>query len=235
MKNYLFLISLLALATLNSCIKDKKCREKQPILLEQEMKDWIYFQPGSYWIYEDSVTKTVDSVYVTEAKIEREEHILSSENCPYRIEDRVYITTGSTLGKKIQIDGAYSLGTGVINDTTNTRGTATIRNQNHLGGDGGFSKYMFFPVVQGTIGRWASSWTFIKHDTIFLTYEVKGKMFENVLRVHDNANGAYSAETKFYHAKHVGVIRKEIYEMDKDNPNPKLLHVWELINYKVIQ
>jgi hypothetical protein len=234
MKRYLFLFSLLVLTTLYSCQKDKKCRELSPILLEQEMKDWIYFQPGSYWIYEDSVTNTVDSVYVTEAKIERKEHILSNEKCPYRIEDRVYITTGSTLGKKIQIDGAYSLGTGVINDTTNTRGTATIRNQNHLGGDGGFSMYMFFPVVQGTIGRW-TGFGLIKHDTIFPTYEVKGKVFENVLRVHDNANGAYGAETKFYHAKHIGVIRKEIYEMDRDNPNPKLLQVWELIDYKVIQ
>ncbi|MBX2986187.1 MAG: hypothetical protein KF882_09510, partial [Bacteroidia bacterium] len=136
---------------------------------------------------------------------------------------------------EIQLDGRYGLSTGVSNDTTNTHGTVMINNLNHTSGDGGYSKYMFFPVVQGTIGRWASSWTFIKHDTIFPIYEVAGKQYENVLRVHDNANGAYNAETKFYHAKHIGVIKKEIYEMDKDNPNPKLLQVWELTDYKVIQ
>ncbi|MCO5254275.1 MAG: hypothetical protein M9892_07940 [Bacteroidetes bacterium] len=70
---------------------------------------------------------------------------------------------------------------------------------------------------------------------LFTPYGIAGKQYENVLRVHDTGNGAYNAETKFYHAKHIGVIKKEIYEMDKDNPNPKLLQVWELTDYKVIQ
>jgi hypothetical protein len=234
MKTNTFLTySILTLSFFQSC--EKKCIEKTPILLEQEMKDWVYFQSGSYWVYEDSITKAIDSVFVTEAKVEREVYQSSREKCPQAIADRLYVITNSTLGTQIQLSGRYGLGTGVQNDTTNTRGSANIDNLNHSGGDGGFSKYMFFPVVQGTIGRWASSWTFIKHDTIFPTFEVMGKQYENVLRVHDNANGAYNAETKFYHVKHIGVIRKEIYEIDKDNPNPKLLQVWELIDYKVIQ
>ncbi|MCO5254272.1 MAG: hypothetical protein M9892_07925 [Bacteroidetes bacterium] len=235
MKKTILLISTLLLIVLQSCFKEKECRELTPILLEQEMLDWVYFKEGSYWIYRDTISGIMDSIYVTDARIDREEYQSSRENCPSAIYDVIYVITNSSLGYKFQLDGKYGMSSGVHNDTTNIRGNILIRNLNHTGGDGGYSLYMFFPVVQGTIGRWASSWTFIKHDTIFPIYEVAGKQYENVLRVHDNANGAYSAETKFYHAKHIGVIKKEIYEMDKDNPNPKLLQVWELTDYKVIQ
>jgi hypothetical protein len=229
-----FILIFLIFTFFQSC--EKKCKTPtQGPPIEQEMRDWIVFQPGSYWIYFDTITKSTDSVYVVEAKEFSEETYLKHEKCPHTIGHAVNIVLESSIGSRYLIDGGYGFGTGVQNDTTNTRGSSYIWNKNHSGGDGGFSKYMFFPVVQGTIGRWASSWTFIKHDTIFPTFEVMGKQYENVLRVHDNANGAYNAETKFYHVKHIGVIRKEIYEIDKDNPNPKLLQVWELIDYKVIQ
>ncbi|MCO5254276.1 MAG: hypothetical protein M9892_07945 [Bacteroidetes bacterium] len=234
MRKIILLISTLSLIVLQSCFKEKECRELTPILLEQEMLDWVYFKEGSYWIYRDTISGIMDSIYVTNARIDRREYQSSREKCPSRLYDRMYVIINSTSGSEIQLDGRYGLGTGVSNDTTNTRGTVMIDNLNHTGGDGGYSKYMFFPVVQGTIGAW-NGFTFIKHDTIYSTYGIAGKQYENVLRVHDTGNGAYNAETKFYHAKHIGVIKKEIYEMDKDNPNPKLLQVWELTDYKVIQ
>ncbi|MCZ2128730.1 MAG: hypothetical protein LC109_00500, partial [Bacteroidia bacterium] len=83
-------------------------------------------------------------------------------------------------------------------------------------------------------GRW-TGFGLIKHDTIYSEYEVLGKQYENVLRVHDNYNMALGYDTKFYHAKNVGVIRKEIYEINKKYPESKLLHVWELADYKVNQ
>jgi hypothetical protein len=232
MKINFLIYCIITFSLLQSC--EKKCQDKKPILLEQEMKDWIFFQIGSYWIYEDSISKSIDSVYITDAKIERIEYFNPRQKCPKRIADVININFSSILGEKIEINGVYGAGSGVQNDTTNIRGNALIKNLNHSGGDGGHSFYMFFPVVQGTIGAW-NGFTFIKHDTIYPTYNVKGKMFNNVLRIHDTGNGAYNSETKFYHVKHIGVIRKEIYEMDLGNPTPKLLQVWELTNYKVKQ
>ncbi|MBX2986186.1 MAG: hypothetical protein KF882_09505 [Bacteroidia bacterium] len=235
MRKITLLISILLVIILQSCFKEKECREPtEGPPIEQEMRDWIIFQPGSYWIYLDSITNTTDSVFVVETQERSEVTYIKNKKCPHTVGHVAEITMASSLGGKYFISGGYGIGTGAQNDTTNTRGASSIRNINHAGGDGGHSLYMFFPVVQGTIGAW-NGFTFIKHDTIYSTYGIAGKQYENVLRVHDTGNGAYNAETKFYHAKHIGVIKKEIYEMDKDNPNPKLLQVWELTDYKVIQ
>src|SRR5690606_931242 len=108
--------------------------------------------------------------------------------------------------------------------------------KNHSGGDGGISDYMYFPVLQGTVGAW-NGFTIIEHDTIYKQYLLRGNVYENVLRVSDGFNGAYNAITKIYHCKQIGVIKKEIYEWksEDDKTEPELLHVWELVRYEVNQ
>jgi hypothetical protein len=39
----------------------------QTLYIPQEAKDYCYFQPGTYWVYQDSATGELDSVYVYEA------------------------------------------------------------------------------------------------------------------------------------------------------------------------
>ncbi len=39
---------------------------KTPFPVTQSLKDWGYFKKGSYWIFRDSLTLAIDSVYVTQ-------------------------------------------------------------------------------------------------------------------------------------------------------------------------
>jgi hypothetical protein len=199
------------------------------------MKDWIYFDSGSYWIYIDSVTGAYDSVYVTKSVIEIAEFLDKKvSNCVQKRTEAMNIYLESLLGESLRLSGGYGRGSGVSNNTNPVRGSVTIHDQKHSGGDGGYSHYMYFPVLQGTMGF---AFGPIIHDTIYNRFEVLGNSYSNVLRVYDRDNGSYNAITKFYHAKHIGVIRKEIYEWKPrhDNSDPKLLHVWELADYKVSQ
>jgi hypothetical protein len=235
MKHYLILFSLLVLAAISGCKKDKKCPNVSITYLEQEMKDWIYFDSGSYWIYIDSVTGAYDSVYVTKSVIEIAEFLDKKvSNCVQKRTEAMNIYLESSNNKSLILNGAYGRDGGVTNNMNPVSGSVTISNQKYSGGDGGYSHYMYFPVLQGTVGRW-TGFGIIKHDTIYAEYEVHGTKFQNVLQVHDNYNMALGYNTKFYHAKNIGVIRKEYYEIDRDNPNPKLLQVWELAEYKVSQ
>jgi hypothetical protein len=236
----ILILSLLFLLFADSC--KKKCPELKTRYIEQEMKDWILYKPGSYWIYRDSISGGMDSVFKTQTEIEIVENFDNNNKhgkqnpCAYEKYESLTVYYESIIyGQKFSLRGRYGRGSGVQNNTNPVNGSCYIFNENHSGGDGGFSKYMFFPVLQGTVGRWASSWTFIRHDTIYSQHEVEGKAYENVLRVHDNANGAYNADTKFYHAKNIGVIKKEIYQIDQKNPQSELLHVWELVRYEVHQ
>ncbi|MCZ2128988.1 MAG: hypothetical protein LC109_01850 [Bacteroidia bacterium] len=235
MKKSILFISIAILATISSCIKDKKCPDISTILIEQEMKDWMFFDSGSYWIYIDSVTGAYDSVYVTKTEVGITELIDPKESpCPINKREVLVVFFETIAGLKFYISGVYGTGSGVSNNTNPVRGSVSIFNQKHSGGDGGYSHYMYFPVLQGTVGFVFGE---IKHDTIYENYTVLGNTYIDVLRVSDRDNGALNAITKFYHAKHIGVIRKEIYEWKSrhDKSTPKLLHVWELADYKVIQ
>ncbi|MBX2986199.1 MAG: hypothetical protein KF882_09575 [Bacteroidia bacterium] len=240
MKKLILLISIAILATISSCKKDKKCPDISTILIEQEMKDWIVFQPGSYWIYIDSITGSYDSVYVTSTYYDTL-NILHSDlfrnsdsKCIIQSHQEIDIEYETSSGIKYAVGGSYGFGSGVSNNVNPVNGSSSIVNLNHSGGDGGYSHYMYFPVLQGTVGFVFGE---IKHDTIYENYTVLGNTYIDVLRVSDRDNGALNAITKFYHAKHIGVIRKEIYEWKSrhDKSTPKLLHVWELADYKVIQ
>jgi hypothetical protein len=64
-RNLLVTFILLALCTASNC---KKPNPKTPIYLIyrlEDAKEYLYFKPGSYWIYENDSTKEIDSVFVT--------------------------------------------------------------------------------------------------------------------------------------------------------------------------
>lgn len=237
MKHYLLFLGLSILTTLFGCQKDKKCPNVRTTYLEEEMKDWILFDSGSYWVYIDSVTGAYDSVYVTKSGIEIVEFIDPKySKCPELIFESITVYLESSNNKRFVVNGAYGRGSGVINNVNPVNGYVAIHNQKYSGGDGGRSHYMYFPVLQGTVGAW-NGFTIIEHDTIYPEYEVFGKTYQNVLLVSDGYNGALNAITKFYHVKNTGVIRKEIYKFKgfHDAEPLELLHVWELADYKVSQ
>jgi hypothetical protein len=62
------LLLIIITAILNSCTKPKEV-----LTISDEMKDYIMFPSGSYWIYEDTVTGDVDSVRLVEQFIDTQE------------------------------------------------------------------------------------------------------------------------------------------------------------------
>lgn len=243
MKMRFLILTLLFLLFADSCRKKQECKPPKVQIIEQEMIDWVFYKPGSYWIYNDSVTGAYDSVYVTKTYYDTLNFLHSDlfrysnskrRNCIIKSHQVIVIEYESLQGLRYTVGGTYGFGNGVNNNTNPVNGTSQIENLNHSGGDGGYSDYMYFPVLQGTVGRW-TGFGLIKHDTIYSQHEVAGKVYENVLRIHDNYNAALWYDTKFYHVKNIGVIKKEYYKIDQKNPQSELLHVWELVRYEVIQ
>lgn len=70
MKFWVF-FSLLISFIAFSCQKEPTAPPASKTLMpvSQAIKDWGHFKKGSYWIYRDSVTSTVDSVYVTSVSL----------------------------------------------------------------------------------------------------------------------------------------------------------------------
>lgn len=52
-------------------------KEKPTYYMPQEFKDYVMFPEGSYWIYEDSITKNIDSIslYKTNMLVKDDDHV----------------------------------------------------------------------------------------------------------------------------------------------------------------
>ena len=66
MQQNLLTIFLLSIVLLQSC-----CKKNEPApdpyhnyKMPHEMLDYSYFKPGTYWVYQDSVSGAIDSVWV---------------------------------------------------------------------------------------------------------------------------------------------------------------------------
>ena len=70
-KSTLHCFSGMLLLQLSCCKREKP---KDPITIEYklgEIKDYMFFKRGTYWVYEHSITGQIDSQYVTSAAISR--------------------------------------------------------------------------------------------------------------------------------------------------------------------
>ncbi|MCZ2128992.1 MAG: hypothetical protein LC109_01870, partial [Bacteroidia bacterium] len=149
MKKSILFISIAILATISSCKKECRKLEDIPVTkIEQEMYDWVRFDTGSYWIYIDSITGTYDSVYVTNVLLDTS-LFMNERKCVGQRNEEIHVFMKSGYqDQTIHIIGQYNLSSGVSNSPNQTRGVVSIFNQNHSGGDGGYSHYMYFPVLQ---------------------------------------------------------------------------------------
>lgn len=66
-KLYFTLILPLVVFCFVGCHKDRK---PPTYYLPQEVKDYMYFKPSTYWVYKDSVSGALDSVIVKDATTE---------------------------------------------------------------------------------------------------------------------------------------------------------------------
>jgi hypothetical protein len=65
MKTPIQLLMMIAALLFSGCKKDVTV-DDSPLLIPQAVKDYSFFLPGTYWVYIDSVSGRVDSIYVYE-------------------------------------------------------------------------------------------------------------------------------------------------------------------------
>jgi hypothetical protein len=56
----------LIIIVFNSCVK-----ERQPVIydIDQDLKDWMFFDTSTWWLYQNTKTLELDSQYVTKSEI----------------------------------------------------------------------------------------------------------------------------------------------------------------------
>lgn len=211
---------IIMLFTWNAC--DKGCPYKDIMAVHQEMKDWVAFDTGTYWIYIDSLTGQQDTQFVYELAYKLED-TYGSGKCPIkrqRVMERNFAYDSSFT--QFALTGKYD-----TNEKGDTVGTVwcTSKRERALS-----SPYLRFPITEGDTYAYGSKSRYTT-EQLFDQYEVRGILYLDVVCTHDTYSLVEGNETRYYHAKNTGLIKKIIY----DRISKETLAVWELAEYNIVK
>lgn len=213
--NVVLLYLAIIFINISSCKKDKEtvCSSENSVLLPKDALDRFFFRDSSYWIYRDSLSGALDSIWVWQSDLQilnmEKTHPFSKGKCyqagvtyyqsiwlnPYIIE---IMPRTSKMGTEYK-DEVFDIN---IHQGVYFADFALLRGNN----------YINFDPELGII------------DSISSLY-VNGVVFNDILRKNNEDATQIDLYYISYHVKNIGMVK--FIRNDKS--------VWELIRYKIKQ
>ncbi|MEW6468676.1 MAG: hypothetical protein AB1458_07115 [Bacteroidota bacterium] len=208
------------LLVLSSCHRDDPVNPPppSPLSVPQEVKDYCYFKPGSYWVYRDTATGIEDSVFTLSAQTGWDTAIINGKEQAF---EWFQCITRSDL------DGYdYYYWTNMTWKTSDGR-VPVFREKTTIGDYEGktillsdkFSiPNIMYPYSQNGI---------VSFVAVLDSFQINNEAFFNVVKFNDTENITENYNnTNFYISKHIGIIKKELLDSNT---------VWELVRYSITQ
>lgn len=210
-----YLTAALLMLTLSTCKKDdpdcETCQYEQGF---QQVKDWMYFKTGSYWIYEEENSGAIDTLTVYEDW----QGIAQEENDAFLTHT---ISSFDGFFYFYQYNSSFT-----IHCLTEPSCDCekVLRAKGKPGNFVGEGRMFFFPPI---VDNYTGSDGLSEVVEVIENYMLSTGEEANtgVFRTENNASEDFQ-ETKFYISRHIGVVRKELLD---DN------EIWNLIEYDVTQ
>lgn len=176
------------------------------------IKEYVYFNPGSYWIYQDS-HGNIDSMFTYE----------SGEGLDTASGYRYFTSRMHSSYDNYDYRIFYNSGWTTFHPTRHK----VFMNKSGPGDYVGEIILLKYPFVQGNILYWYNE-NDITSEEYYPTYMINGSNFNSVIKMHEtrDVTNDYFQSTNYYIAKNVGIIQEEL--IDSSN-------VWKLIRYNIVQ
>lgn len=183
-----------------------------------DVKNWLYFQPGTYWIYEEATSGDIDSVYVTgdtyddgnsESAFFRCETYSSYYNYYFNyLSDNSSTCTNTFWGEKKCI--------------------IVRRNKTKPGDFVGETVTFFFRPKTGDYGyTWNNTGSITSVENNLDSLELGNQIYYSVPILMETFNITEESQpTRFYFSENIGIIKKELLDSNQ---------VWNLIRYNIVQ
>jgi len=204
----LFYLSVLLF--FNSCRKDKPDNSNEISAQYGQLKDYIYFKKGSYWIYEDK-NGAIDSMYVTDSQ--------EGNQNGYDYLGTTVHSTYDTYDYFISWNTSWT-------SYHPTRHKVFMRKVK-VGDYVGEIILMEYPPVVGNI-LYHYNDNDITTVSYFINYQIDSLSFNSVIKMHETHDITnYNLQaTNYFIARNVGIIKEEM--LDSNN-------VWKLRRFKILQ
>ena len=202
------------------------CKKKEPdepnVSYEdiKPVKDYVYFQPGTYWIYEDNYGN-IDSMYVYSAG----EGIDTVRKSNGDIEG-IYRFFQSKV-HSVYDDYNYYIGYNSGWTSFHPTRHKVFMTKTKPGDYVGQIILMEYPPKIGNI-----LYTYYNNDVtvknFYSVFEISPNQFENVIKMNESRDitNPYFQQTNYYIAQNIGIIQEEL--IDSSN-------VWKLVRYNIVQ
>jgi len=218
--NHKLLYRLLAffILSINSCSSDKEDNgpNNDNWTIPQEVKDYTLFKPGTYWIYEDSASSALDSVYVYD--LQRGIDSTTSGNFEYFYEYCMHSING------------YADDFWVHTQWTKQWNDATVWKSHFKPGDYvGETFLMVYPFDESRqYGCYTDDlYNVITVSGLYSNLIINGVSFGNAVSFHNTKNSTEGhVSSNYFTAKNFGLVRKEI---------PDSSRIWNLIRYNIVR
>ncbi len=206
---FVFLISSLFL--FYGCLKDKY----EPPATDTgkqygELRDYIYFKVGTYWIYEDS-RGNMDSMYVTDSDEGTQNGVKYLTTIVHSSFDTYdyYVTYNSSFNSQNPIREKAFLAKGKPGDYV-----------------GQTILFEFPPIIGNHL--YHNNGNIITVINYFVDFNLDSLNFKSVIEMNETVDitNPYKQPTNYFIGKNIGVIREEL--LDSNN-------VWKLKRYSIIQ
>lgn len=228
---YLFLIMTSLLAGLHACKPDKPEEKKyMGYFPATEVLKYLYFKPGSYWIYECDSTGELDSQIMVsiDTPWSHQEYIdyqfvnYIKKSITHQVDFKT-IYFGSEIPYNRNKVGQYYFANSLSISGSNLSATDCVFfypfDSNSLGGFGSSPTYYkgYYDSMQ-VLGKW------YKDVRVFKVQATTGWIKPTTWRI-DNLNRAISVQ--YYWAKHIGIIKTTVFAYDRVRNEP-YTHNWNL-------
>jgi hypothetical protein len=233
LKNFIVALTILALLGLGAC---KPEPEKQKYLGNYplgEVKDYLYFKPGSYWVYECDSTLELDS------------QVMISIDTPWFHKSYIDYQLLFFNKKSITFDNSYT--TDGYYEVPYNRNFSYFNafNINIRGNNvSGYDCVFYYPFDSTKYG-YGSSPTYYKGylDSLQVlgtwykdvrVFKVQGTTGWTKLNIWRLSNLNRSTSMQYYWAKGIGIVKIIVYTFDGVKNEP-FTHNWNLRRYKIDQ
>ena len=228
MKKFLFVFFMLLLG--QGCRKNDPDAIRGVYLFPQEVKDYTLFLPGTYWVYQDSISGIEDCVFVKNISMGIDT-IASSSNSGGKevVEFFGYETARSYDNYTYYYSSNTSFSDLCIDNNEKRPCFWTNREKYGLGNYFGGSFCFLYEFYDGawSYSGWASGYSKVSVVSHWKSITLNSILYNSVVEINDNKNiTENNNNTNFFFAKNIGIVRKELLDSNQ---------TWNLIRYNIVQ
>lgn len=226
MNRFIFILVIsIYLVSFFSCKKDAKTEPdtgfNMPV--NTDLYAYAYFKPGTYWVYQDSISGILDSVYVTSA------YKGTYTNGDAEVAQGYYRGTFSWFtSDAISSYDHYRYQNWMDQSYEVNGGPPIVNRERYIMPGSGNKNGQTIHTAIISVGQHLTSYPdYVYYQNFYSNFQVKGMFFNEVQKwlnkqsMIDNKQDSY-----YYIAKNVGIVRRE--QLDSNR-------TWNLIRYNIVQ